>query len=111
MALNNILARLTMSELKAIETARGGIAWSGVILLDGRPRYRVSNDGNGGCNFYEPSSIDNYREVRDQLAEIESAAKQATGLKYEALDALTSHMENGDTAAQHVAAVKAERTG
>ncbi len=109
--MTNILGRLTMSKLQAIQMPRGGVAWSGVILRDGKPYFTVENRGDGGCNFYVPVSRDNYREVRDEIEGIERTATAETGMQFEALDAITSLMEDGDTAAQHIASVKAEAEG
>lgn len=102
------LNKITMTGMSEIELAGGKVAWSATLLDDGAPWVKVSNDGNGGCHVYYPASGTDFHKMRDELAEVEKVAVAATGLKYEALDALVSCMSNGDTAAGKVAVVKAE---
>ncbi len=103
------LARLVMVELRAWENAKEMIGWKGVLALDGVPVLRVSNEGLGGCNTYEPMAKKSagFRELVDLL---EEAARAATGMKSEALDALTACMEQGGAAESAVAEVKSWTT-
>jgi hypothetical protein len=103
-----LLPRLRMRGLRAHSNARGGVAWSGTILLDDEPRLVVSNDGRGGSNMYCGYEADeDALSARALVDAIELQARAATGLRCEAFDALTACMENGDTAEQAVAVVRA----
>lgn len=103
-----LLPRLKMRGLKAIKTAKGTVAWSGTLLLDGKPVIRVSNDGDGGCNLYHPASAAKgaFADMRELQKQLEAEVKKATGVDFEPLDALTACMENGETGTDAVPVVK-----
>jgi len=97
-----ILERVTLAGLQTMEHRRG-IAWNGTLTLDGAPFAVVSQDGRGGCNDYNPADGSNHRAMRETLETLETAAREATGARYEAFDELVCFMGYGGTAADAVA--------
>lgn len=105
------LARLRMLSCNTLETAHG-VAWVGLLALDGKPFAQVENDGNGGCNTYhlppepcaDPAAA--HAEMRRTINKLEQACRKECPWLIEALDAFTSCMEPGDSADDVIRLVK-----
>lgn len=96
-----MLNRITISSLKTMQTSNG-VAWSATVLLDGQPKARIENRGDGGCSSFYPVDGD-YKAMRTFVAEATEAAHKALGRKsYEAFENLLSATSEGMTVAQAV---------
>lgn len=91
-----LLRRLTMRNLRSREI-RTGIYWTGVLTLDGQPILQVTQTGRGEATRYEPATGSDFASAR-KIEALLTGACTVLGLgDFEALDALTSAMENGQT--------------
>lgn len=96
-----MLDRITIQNLKTLNTC-GGVAWSATVLLDGQPKARIENRGDGGCSSFYPVDGD-YKAMRTFVSEATAAAHAALGRKsYEAFENLLSATSEGMTVAQAV---------
>ena len=86
-----MLERLTMTGLKTLNT-RNGVAWTATLRLEGLPFAHVEDAGRGGCLRYTPKA--KVEDFRSTLTQLKDAAKEATGLAYEALDMVVACMDN-----------------
>jgi hypothetical protein len=87
----DVLERLTMAALKTLKT-RNGVAWTATLKLDGKPFAAVEDAGRGGCLSYMPKQ-GTMRDFLPVLKQLQEAATEATGLKYEALDMVLCCMD------------------
>ena len=66
-------------ELKGLKTMQGhdGLIFQCSVYVDGKRRFMARNDGNGGCNSYDPvaNGHGTYAENRDWIRSAEEWAK------------------------------------
>lgn len=99
-----MLDRITITNLRTLQT-HNGVAWSATVLLDGQPKARIENRGDGGCSSFYPVSAD-YAAMREFVKAAQVEAKAAIG-GWEAFENLLSATQEGMTALQAVTSWKA----
>lgn len=94
-----MLDRITITNLKAMQTYNG-VAWSATVLLDGQPKARIENRGDGGGSSFYPVDGD-FAAMRAFVKAAQVEAKAAIG-GFEAFENLLSATQEGMTALQAV---------
>ena len=101
-----LLRRVTLRDLVTREI-RTGIYWSALLCIDGAAALRVTQDGRGGCNVYDPPSGTDYAAAGRVRADLDAAC-EALGLgAFEPLSTLTAGMVDGDCAFDTLPATRA----